>query len=200
MSPSAFLSPSGRRYKIAALGLAVLSVPLVPVLASPAPAMAQAPGTGAYEVYLVLPSTVAGESKAAGTKGELLSAFSLSVAAQPAPGPATSGLGAGKVTQSAEVTATMPIDATSVGLLQDVSVSQPLNLEVDFWRSVKGSATKFLAYKFSNATFTSYALADGPTGESVQVVFVFAKIQATVMGSGGTTSVDTWSQVSNKSV
>ena len=198
MSPSAFLSPSGRRYKIAALGLAVLSVPLVPVLASPAPAIAQ--GTGAYEVYLVLPSTVPGETKVGGAKGELLSAFSLSVAAQPSLGPATSGAGAGKATQSAEVTTTMAIDATSVGLLQDVSIAQPLNLEVDFWRSVKGSVTKFLAYKFSNATFTSYALADGPTGESVQVVFVFAKIQATVKGSGGNTSVDTWSQVSNKSV
>jgi type VI protein secretion system component Hcp len=94
----------------------------------------------------------------------------------------------------------MAIDASSVGLLNDVSTNTSLKLAVDFWRpGAAGVPTRFLIYAFTNAVFTSYLLQDGPTGESVQVVFTFQKIQASILGANGPASAtDTWSVTTNK--
>jgi hypothetical protein len=122
-------------------------------------------------VYLVLPSGTAGESKStATTTVEELSAFSLSTAA-PAPGSA----GKPATPASSSATATMAINRESVQLLTSVTAARKLSLEVDFDKSVGGALV--FSYKFTNATFTSYLLQDGSSGDSVQVTFAYQQLE-----------------------
>jgi hypothetical protein len=58
--------------------------------------------------------------------------------------------------------------------LTSVAGASKLSLEVDFYNS-GGSALVF-SYKFTKATFTSYLLQDGSSGDSVQVTFAYQQL------------------------
>jgi type VI protein secretion system component Hcp len=192
--PSSALNRAARHVRarrVAAPILAALGASLVPTAISSQPAGAQ--GTSGYEVFLVLPDGAPGVAKtSSSSKGEPLTAFTLSVAASGAPS-GSLGLGAGQLGQSTQASATMAIDPTSISLMQEVSTAQALTLEVDFWKSNKGALVRFLTYKFANAAITSYVLQDSATGQSVQIAFTFKQIQESTFTSTGTPSTATWS-------
>ena len=161
--------PLGLGVVVAGLTVALGLVVMGPSLANAATADA---ASNPFVVYLVLPSGTAGESKSTATTvtREELSGFSLSTAA-PAPG---SG-GKAATPASSSATASMAINRASVQLLTSVTSASKLSLEVDFYNS-GGSALVF-SYKFTKATFTSYLLQDGSSGDSVQVTFAYQQLE-----------------------
>jgi type VI protein secretion system component Hcp len=168
------------------LGLALGGLATVAGLVLTVPPAAHAAAADAagnqYVIYLVLPNSAVGESaeeaKSAGPSSviEVLSGFSLASAA------ATSASGGRlAVPASSSATATMGINKASVLLLTSVAAGSRLSLEVDFHNS--GGALAF-SYKFTNAVFTSYLLADEPTGESVQVSFAYQRLEVEYASTG----------------
>ena len=160
--------PLGLGMVVAGLTVALGLVVVGPSSANAATADA---ASNTFVVYLVLPSGTAGESKSTATTvtREELSGFSLSTAA-PARGPG----GKAATPANSSATASMAINRASVQLLTSVAGASKLSLEVDFYNS--GGGALVFSYKFTKATFTSYLLQDGSSGDSVQVTFAYQQL------------------------
>ena len=133
--------------------LAVLTLAMGLVVVAPP----SAAGTATQNFYMKLQlDSVLCNQKSSCT--EVLSAFSLSTSA----------------TGSVSATATMPVDATSVELVNSVPLQQKMvGFIVDFYHELAGGVlVPVFRYTFGNPDITSYLLQDETgTGASVQITF-----------------------------